>query len=131
MEGNQIQKILLIFHKSYQKGDFNKLDKVFAIYWREKDDVISDETELKNGSWEHQLVYQKITSRKNISLEWQVNYIHKRTTGDVVSSFGRWDTISMTYPSSSHYLSYPSSCTTWRFQNFYITKKSKESYSLL
>ncbi len=44
-KGNQNTKILLIFSCYHQK-EFNK--QIFAEFINEKDDVISDETELKH-----------------------------------------------------------------------------------
>ncbi len=54
-------KNLTHFHKVIRK-EFNKLDKVFAVI-KQKDDVISDETELKT-LLEHQLDLSKDNSRK-------------------------------------------------------------------
>ena len=57
------------YKKSYSffikviRKEFNKLDKVFAEFIDEKDDVISDETELKT-LLEHQLDLSKDNSRK-------------------------------------------------------------------
>ena len=58
---SKYKKSYSFFIKAIRK-EFNKLDKVFAEFIDEKDDVISDETELKT-LLEHQLDLSKDNSR--------------------------------------------------------------------